>query len=589
MTGSFLSLVLVLPSVLFATDFYVDQNNPNCGVGTGSQTAPFCTIGQALAVAANGDTIFVGPGTYLENLTWPNANVSLIGSAGALLTTVVKAGSSGSVVVVPSGATATIDRVWIRSGAAVFGGGVNNAGTLTLLNSTVSGNVCTGVFSGAGGGIGSTGELTLINTTVSGNTSNSYQGGGGIYATGGPVTLINSRIRDNWTNGVLGSFATYGGSGSGVQVRFGASLTITNCTVSGNVISTSGGGYGAGVFAYSTPLVVDSSTISGNSNGYVGGGIVAASCNPTTFRNSTITNNYGTGLVTSSSSPFPTTVLNCTIASNTGILYPGGWAHTSSGAAQVRNTIIASNFGSVPAQPNISGSFQSLGHNLIGNPTGGVGFTNGVLGDQVGVANPGLAPLANNGGPTQTRALLPGSPAINAGDPLVFELFDQRGAPRSAGSADIGAFESQSTATYCSAGTSSNGCVALISSSGTASASAASGFTISVASVPGQRQGLILYGVDNTGFTPTVWGSGSSLVCVKSPLQRTTAQLSGGSSNQCDGALSIDWNAFRATHPMALGTPFAAGDVVYAQGWYRDPPASKSTSLSNALQFFVAP
>ncbi|MBL8801119.1 MAG: hypothetical protein JNN27_03930 [Planctomycetes bacterium] len=86
-----------------------------------------------------------------------------------------------------------------------------------------------------------------------------------------------------------------------------------------------------------------------------------------------------------------------------------------------------------------------------------------------------------------------------------------------------------------------------------------------------------------------MWGSGSSLVCVKSPLQRTTAQLSGGTANQCNGALSVDWNTFRAANPTALGAPLAAGDVVYAQGWYRDPPAWKSTSLSNALQFFVAP
>ena len=584
MTSSTLSLMLVLPGVVFLTDIYVDKTNPNCGAATGSQAAPFCTIQQALGIAASGDTIRVAPGTYFENLTWPSADVSLIGAAGAAITT-VRGSANGSVVIVPSGATATIDSVEIRSGSAVAGGGVNSAGTLTLLNSTVSGNVCAGSYNSAGAGIHSTGDLTLINTIVRNNTSYSYLGGAGIYAKGGHVTLIDSRIQDNWAGG------SYGGSGGGVCIRLGASLTLTNCTVSGNTIATAAAGYGAGVFAYRTPLVVNSSTISGNYNTYIGGGVSALQCNPTTIRNSTISGNNGAGLHTWSGQPNPPpiTVLNCTITNNDSNFYAGGIVQGFSGAVKVRNTIIANNFGVPVSSPDVYGSFQSLGHNLIGNSAGSVGFTNGVLGDQVGVANPGLAPLASNGGPTQTRALLPGSPAINTGDPLVFELFDQRGAPRSAGLADIGAFESQTPATYCTAGTSSNGCVPLISSSGTASASAANGFTLAVASVPGQRQGLILYGVNNLGFTPTVWGTGPSFVCIKSPLQRTTAQPSGGTLNLCDGALSIDWNAFRASNPTALGAPFASGDVVYAQGWYRDPPASKSTGLSNALQFFVAP
>jgi hypothetical protein len=171
----------------------------------------------------------------------------------------------------------------------------------------------------------------------------------------------------------------------------------------------------------------------------------------------------------------------------------------------------------------------------------------------------------------------------------VFEPLDQRGVPRAAGFADIGAFEAQGTATYCTSGTSSLGCVPGISGTGTASASAASGFTIGVANLPGQRQGLIFYGVDNTGFTPTVWGAGPSFFCVKSPTQRTPPSSSGGTDNVCNGSLSIDWNAFRAANPTALGVPFASGDLVYAQCWYRDPPASKSTGFTNALQFVVAP
>lgn len=558
----------------------------------------------------SGDTVRVAPGTYVENLAWPVGNVELLGTSGAAVT-IVDGNDAGSVVVIPVGATATIDGVTLRNGTASTGAGIHNKGTLTLRNSTVTGNLCLDGYGGAG--IRSQGSLTLINSTVSGNScSGGYYGGGGIrsdasttlidstisgnttnatpggglFAASGSVQLINTRIENNVTG--AGFFL----SGAGLYVRDAASLSLTNSTVSGNLIAGVFGGLsgvGAGVFVSRTPFTASASTFAGNSASYRAGGIFAYQCNPTQLRNCTISDNSGTGLVTVGAANSAITVLNCTIAGNASSYDCGGFSHTSPGVAQVRNSIIAGNSGNFGASPDLDGAFQSLGHNLIGSSLGGTGFTNGVLGDQVGVANPGLAPLANNGGPTLTRALLPGSPAINAGDPLVFELFDQRGVPRSAGSADVGAFESQVTATYCTAGTSSNGCVALISSSGTASASAASGFTISVASVPGQRQGLILYGVDNMGFTPTVWGSGSSFLCVKSPLQRTTAQFSGGTANQCDGALSIDWNTFRASNPTVLGAPFAAGDAVYAQGWYRDPPASKSTSLSNALQFFVGP
>jgi hypothetical protein len=100
----------------------------------------------------------------------------------------------------------------------------------------------------------------------------------------------------------------------------------------------------------------------------------------------------------------------------------------------------------------VSGAFTSGGHNLIGDGTGSTGFVNGVNGDQVGTAvnpiDPMLAPLANNGGPTKTHALLVGSPAIDRGDNTGAPATDQRGVgrPRDGdGNAsrivDIGAFE----------------------------------------------------------------------------------------------------------------------------------------------------
>jgi hypothetical protein len=143
------------------------------------------------------------------------------------------------------------------------------------------------------------------------------------------------------------------------------------------------------------------------------------------------------------------------------------------------------------------------------------------------------------------------------------------------------------TFAFCTAGTTTHGCVPSISGTGTPSGTSGSGFTIAIASVEGQKQGLIFYGLDNTGFTPLAWGQSSSFLCLKAPLQRMPLQGSGGNVNQCDGALSIDWNAFVAANPGALGNPFGSGQTVFAQGWFRDPPSPKSTMLSDALQFTV--
>jgi hypothetical protein len=143
---------------------------------------------------------------------------------------------------------------------------------------------------------------------------------------------------------------------------------------------------------------------------------------------------------------------------------------------------------------------------------------------------------------------------------------------------------------YCTGATTTQGCTPLIGGSGTASASANSGFTITVTLADAQRQGLVFYGADNSGFTPLPWAAGStSFLCVKSPTQRLPGQNTGGTLTQCNGQLQYDWNAFRAANPTAVGSPFTAGDVFYAQGWMRDPAAPKSTNLSNGLEFNLAP
>jgi hypothetical protein len=140
---------------------------------------------------------------------------------------------------------------------------------------------------------------------------------------------------------------------------------------------------------------------------------------------------------------------------------------------------------------------------------------------------------------------------------------------------------------YCTAGTTTNGCVPAIASTGAPSVSFATPFAVNVANVEGQKAGLLFYGV--SGPTALAWGTGSSFLCVKSPTQRTPSQSTGGTSAQCNGVLNLDWNAFLTANPGALGAPFQSGDVVWMQGWFRDPPASKTTNLSDALQFTLQP
>lgn len=145
-----------------------------------------------------------------------------------------------------------------------------------------------------------------------------------------------------------------------------------------------------------------------------------------------------------------------------------------------------------------------------------------------------------------------------------------------------------STFKYCTAGLTTNGCRATLSASGAASVSASSGFTLRADNVEGQRAGLLFYGVN--GATAQPWAPGSSsLLCVKSPVQRTVASNSGGTAGSCDGVLSIDWLAYLASNPGALGAPFAPSTTVWTQCWFRDPSAPATTNLSDALQFTTCP
>lgn len=126
-----------------------------------------------------------------------------------------------------------------------------------------------------------------------------------------------------------------------------------------------------------------------------------------------------------------------------------------------------------------------------------------------------------------------------------------------------------------------------ISGSGAASARAGFGFTLCVASVEVQTLGHLFCGV--TGAHLRAWGSGHEL-----PAHQPADTVHGdaelcGSNDACEGASSVDRNAFVTGQPGAHGEPFWCGETVHAQAWLRDPPATKTTNFSDRPVFLLAP
>ncbi len=299
-------------------------------------------------------------------------------------------------------------------------------------------------YDSAGGG-----TATLTNCTVSGNTANGT--GGGLFLKG---PTINLRMHDQRQHGDWGDGGGLANPGTGTAtltncIVSGNTATqgrrrldesrhghghLTDCTISGNTAGTAGGG----LANYGTATLTNC-TVSGNTAGAAGGGL--GNYGTATLTNCTISGNTATGngggLLNVSGANL--TATNCTVSGNTAKNKDGGGLFNA-GTAKLSNTIIAGNNASTG--PDADGTVLSQGHNLIGITDGSSGWVSTDLtGTGSSPLNPLLAALGNYGGPTQTMALLPGSPAIDAGSSSV--PTDQRGVSRPKGSAgDIGAFES---------------------------------------------------------------------------------------------------------------------------------------------------
>jgi hypothetical protein len=321
------------------------------------------------------------------------------------------------------GSTVLIAGITIRNGnvAGAFpidaGGGIrNDHGTLTLRSCILSGNSATsgGAVENDGSGGAAVASLTLDNCVLSENSASSV--GGGIANHGNAVAVL-TRCTLSGNKGPIGGGAIYNDGQNGGN----GSVTLNSCTLNANSAS---GGVGGAIFSQSSSngnatVNLSNCTLSGNTCNSSGGAI---------FSNR-------------SQSAATVSLKNCTLSANSSAqnhdaIYNGG-------TLEVGNDVLqrAPNGQNIR---NVGGQVTSLGHNLSDDAAGGDsatgpgGFLKGP-GD-IRNTNPQLAPLASNGGPTQTHALFLTSPGINAGDDAYAPILDQRGYPR-LGVSDIGSFE----------------------------------------------------------------------------------------------------------------------------------------------------
>ena len=390
-----LGLFLVLaPAAIASTTWYVDGVNGSDNNNCKTPQTACKTIGHAISLASSGDSIMVAAATYTEwNLTI-NFNLKIVGSGAAR--TIIDGTRNGArhaiVINIPNSGP---DVTVSNVTIRNAHRGVFNEATLTLNDSTINGNF---PFSG----IGNYGTMTLNRSTLSRNGSSGidryYSNGGGIF-NGGILTVNGSTINDN---GTRGNYTCGGG------IYNSGTLNINNSTLHGNRANSASNGVGGGIDNEGGTMVLSNSTVSGNKalpdGSNSGGGISNGGC----VRNR---NRRRPGTIT------------------------------------LQNTIVANN----AHGGNCDGTVTSMGYNLSSDKTcnfDGLGDLNNTV--------PKLGKLGNYGGPTQTIPLLPGSPAIDAGNPNGCTdgqgnllKTDQRGKPRPDKEdhgigCDMGAYERQS-------------------------------------------------------------------------------------------------------------------------------------------------
>ena len=376
-----------------------DEVDASPGDGVCASASGACTLRAAIQEANANQafgTIMVPAGTYVLTIAGAGEDAAATGDLDITRSFNIIGAAAGSTIIdgggldrvfdiglCPPVTPVTISGVTIRNGnaGAAPGGGVR-ACQVILNDSVITGNVANGGGGLAAGGAAFAGGVTLTDVTITNNTAGAGDGGG--LSSAGSATLTRVVVRGN---------TAYRGGG---LIFFGGFIVAS--TISENMAN-----FGGGIYSPSS-VSISNSTISGNTAAINGGGIIQQQ--------------------------FTLELMNVTITGNTAPVV-GGVDYGGGGSA-VRNTIIANNVGD-----NCRIQLFTQGHNLDSGNT--CGF---VEPGDLQNTDPLLGPLANNGGPTQTHALLGGSPAIDGGDSNFCSATDQRGVARPQGpGCDIGAYE----------------------------------------------------------------------------------------------------------------------------------------------------
>ena len=432
-----------------------------CAVNTGNGPLG---INDTIGFISTIDTISLSQGEVLIE-----SNVSI--NPGDSAITITSNGSSRLLNI--NNATVSITSTTLSGGSTpLAGGGVfANAGSIvSLLYCTVADN-----YASSGGGVFvSESQAILSRTTISDNIVSGN--GGGIRADSSTVTLINSPISGNIADD----------NGGGVFARLASEVFLFRSDVSNNNADDSGGGgiyagsnsivsisqstinqnssyIAAGIYIYESNVTIDDSTVSGNSASR-SSGIFATEDSSLYLNNSTASGNLSDAIGAIYAARSSEASLNSsTISGNSSESGPGGIAASSSSTVTLVNSVVSGNSGGSFGEDIslVEAALITTGNNLLGDSSktsaeafGGVNPSNANIiatsdGNRPTPITRILAPLANNGGRTQTHALVAGSPAVDAGnnaacaaDPI--NNLDQRLEPRPLGSAcDIGAFEGE--------------------------------------------------------------------------------------------------------------------------------------------------
>jgi protocatechuate 3,4-dioxygenase beta subunit len=445
-------LTMYLGGIFFAPPLQADIYYVGEG-GSGTNTTGWASPGDlqtSISVATTGDEIWVKAATYTPGLIrddtfqlkngvgiyggfngseaarserdWETNLTILSGNIGDLFNDA----DNSYHVVTGSGtdSSAVLDGFTIRDGYANGspnrGGGIyNNNGSPTIANCIISNNSAGG---GGGGMYNSNSTSTLTNCKFINNSS---------YVAGGIYNENSSNIS---LNRCVFELNDGGGKGGGMFNKTGSNPVMDACTFADNS-ATSGGG---GMYNLGTWPEIKNCTFRGNTPGpgNRGGAIYNENASPTivncTFSGNTAPHGGGAifeGGGTGSSS----TIRNCTFIGNVSVDsgYHGGAIYVSANSSlTIENSLLANNKGLTSIDDDLYketglGSVTSS-YNLVEFPTGYAAGTGDITGDQASL-NVGV--LADNGGATETHALLPGSPAIDAGDPAFSPPpdFDQRG------------------------------------------------------------------------------------------------------------------------------------------------------------------